>query len=265
MNISLDMDLKLSEHNNKSKPCKICIPFATVRHRHFSTGYHRTVSNKRKHDIMHCLVCKKSHETNKMTSDKKLIIFLGTSTLYGCILDKNVKPQFHLDINTIAGGTLDNLFENYKFYYSDTTVNQVVIIQALLNDVVKFDLNEIFYKMQRFKSYIKSVNQMNKVIFVGPLRPPKLVSFSVIPTIKTNYLNSLFFLETKCAEMTDYNVVFTLKFYGIKLKKQGKSKKFCHIAAHWREKEINQMLHLQEKQRVQAFVNLLQCIQNNCL
>ena len=65
--------------------------------------------------------------------------------------------------------------------------------------------------------------------------------------------------------MTDYNVVFTLKFYGIKLKKQGKSKKFCHIAAHWREKEINQMLHLQEKQRVQAFVNLLQCIQNNCL
>ena len=151
------MDLKLSEHGNKSKPCKICAPFATVKHRHFSTAYHRTCSNKQKHNIMHCLVCKKSHESNKMTSDNKLIIFLGTSTLYGCILNKNVKPKFHLDINTIAGGTLDSLFENYVYYYSDPSIIQVVIIQALLNDIVKFGLDEIFSKMQKFKAYIKSV------------------------------------------------------------------------------------------------------------
>jgi len=259
------MDRRLSEHENKNRKCKICEPFASNYHRHFSTAYHRQCSNNLKHKIMHCITCKKSHETNKLTSQNRLVIFMGTSTLYGCILNEKVKPKFHMDITTIAGGTLDILYKNYVHYYSNSSIIQVVIIQALLNDVERLGLEEIFNKMQKFKAYVKSVNKSNKVIFVGPLKPPKLVSFSVNPVIKRNYLETFFFLEAKCAEMTDYDTVFTLKYYGIKLKQSGKSKKYVHIASHWREKNLEFKLHLAENIRVKAFNNLLLCIQKNCL
>lgn len=248
---------------NKNLPCNICKDYVKVYHRHFSTQFRRMeLQKKNSKTNMFCPVCKKYHHIMMPSSNHRLIVIAGSSTLHNVFLAKTFQSTQHIDILTICGGTISSIMESYKHLYTNFSIPQTVVFVGGLNDISRFSSCSIINKLKGFKNMLRTLNPQNKVFFCGLLRPPKLIVLPGNPPPHINFVDysrAFELIEEAMIYLNDFNEFFSLRNAGIRSTRQckGTTAKQSFALQNWRESPIVQnCLHLAEKHRLKAFIRL---------
>lgn len=174
---------------NKFVWCGVCqFRFGKkIFHRHYSTEYFH-LNNSSKGEVL-CPSCKVWHPTE---STGKHIILFTSSTLHDVIYNQAVCLDFHIDVESIPGAQLIDLWKNWQQAYGKLTTVQTVIVVGGLNDVAKKTPTAIINIIKAWQHEVVSLNGNNSFFVTKLMRPPKLAWFpknGQAPS--TSYVNHL--------------------------------------------------------------------------
>ena len=84
------------------------------------------------------------------SDEERVIILLTSSTLHNVILNDEVRVPFHIDIESISGARLMDLYNAWRTAYANVHKPQDLIIIAGLNDRVLPDTDFAAYPANNF-------------------------------------------------------------------------------------------------------------------
>lgn len=262
----------------KHFPCRVCAPLTTIPiyHRHHSTMFFHNTMAQRQEKSIDCPTCKENHPID---SDKKrLIVVFSTSCLHNTFLNNVVKTPFHINIETIAGGTIDLLRCNFAQLYWNVQIPMDVVAVAGLNDVQNLELDQLLDNIVLFKRNVLEQNKSNTFTMARLMRPPKYAWFpNNGPEPKPHYgkyinhlekINDLNSLIDKLNKPNGHTGTLGFQNEGTRghTKRDAEGNRittYRHMFNQWREDRPELMLHLTEEKRAAMFMKLVKFIEMN--
>ena len=260
---------KYGPTSNKTHPCFVCRPWSRkpLYHRHFSTKYFYATQLNQNVENVECRTCKHIHQIER-EEEKRVIVILSTSTLHNTFLNDAVKSPVHVNLETICGGTIDMLRENWIYQYSQETKPMDIIVVAGLNDLTTLSEEEFVEKIATFKRIVIQQNGTNSFTFAEMLRPPKYAWFPQNGPEPVGYINHLEKIDNVNEIIRMLNRAHKLSFAtrGMRTRKkrdnQGNQINLPeHKFTDWREPIPAQCLHLNETGRANMFNSIIKFIQ----
>ena len=125
----------LHGNNSKATDCRVCMERFGARrnHRHHSTVWFRQSAERLHGPTINCPSCKVMHPAT-LPGDRVIILFTS-STLHNVTANDEVRLPFHMDIESICGAKISDLFQAWKTGYKDEKRPQDLVIVGGLNDV----------------------------------------------------------------------------------------------------------------------------------
>lgn len=236
-------------------------------HRHYSTEYFHF--NIRSQIEVLCPSCKFVHpiENNGI----KITLFTS-STLHGVIHNQAVCTDFHMDIESIAGAHLVDLWKNWQKAYGNEKTKQAVVVVAGLNDVAKKSPDAFMQIVKAWHFEVMALNEDNLFFFTKLMRPPKLAWFSRNGNLPSqdyvNYLDKINEINQAVDKFNEELHSFPVVGFQTEGCRSGGSKraldgtmlvsKTAHNIKAWREADQGPQhcLHLKESLRISMFKRL---------
>jgi len=263
----------------KFSACKVCKPLSAVplHHYHHSTKFFHNTLLARKEALVNCPTCKVEHLIHQW--EERVTIVMSTSSLHNCFLYESVKTPFHVNMETISGGTIDMLRASWVQLYWEESRPMNIIVVAGLNDVPNCDFERITRHITLFKKVVKEQNSANFFQMTGILRPPKYAWFAgngpepPIPfgNFYRNHLAKINKVNQFIQELSEQSGVVPLSFasMGTRLlwKRDSCGVRYQvqqHQFAAWREfPNRHMMLHLNDRKRALMFNRTIKHIEDH--
>ena len=168
-----------SMHGNISKHlfCRVCYSREGVKkyHRHHSTqAFHQILRNGYT-QIVNCPTCKVVHRVKRECVRE--LVLVTSSTLHNVHLNPAVRLPFHIDVESICGGKIEELHQAWVHAYSDSTRATDTIVVCGLNDVTTSTPEEFLNKIAKWKENVMKQNPLNTFRIAELLRPPMFAWF----------------------------------------------------------------------------------------
>ena len=240
-------------------------------HHHHSTAYFNQHQSRFGSDV-NCPTCKIRHPIQN-PAEKRIILFTS-STLHNVYLDEQVRFPSHIDIESISGGQINDLYQAWKACYFDKQPQHVVIV-AGLNNVERTSLEVFENTLNKWNFDVLNLNPDNTFRVCKLLKPPKLAWLpgNGNPPTSTyvNYLDKIEEMNKTIHKINIYNghsnvIGFGSEGIRASRKKDGSGKKMLmHIFSSWREHRDGRekCLHIADKGRVNMMKKLLRYIYAN--
>ena len=255
--------------------CNICSyrqlegPLGPVYHRHFSAREVRIMAGVEYTSSNYSYMCPTCMLVHPVWNDCGLNVVLSDSQLHevhrprdpGVLCDPD---PFHLDWNTISGGTIGDLTHAFMVDYKRQPRPMRVFLSAGLNDILRgasrdtlveryMHLNEVIERQNAFHPHAK-----NELTIATVLNPPKLVWFEGNGPCPHNFTNHLQDLKDLNAWIKYFNSqngrVSTPNFhrFGVRTTKATALTSIqTHQLSQWRASEpVHDMIHLNDFWRV---------------
>ena len=241
-------------------------------HHHHSTSYFN-IRQARFGSDLNCPTCKIRHPI-ELPPDQKRIILFTSSTLHNVYLDEQVRFPTHIDIESIAGGRIDDLYQAWRSCYNDDKPQHVVLV-AGLNDVVNISLADFEASLNKWNFELLNLNSENTFRVCKMLKPPKLAWLpgnGKPPTPHyVNYLDKIENMNDIIQKINLYNGHTNVIGFGSEGIRSSRSKDASgkkmkmHIFSSWREHRSGRekCLHIADKGRVSMLKRLLRYIYAN--
>jgi hypothetical protein len=263
----------------KYSACKVCKPLSAIpmRHYHHSTKYFHNTLLARNEGLVNCPTCKVEHLIHQW--EERVTVIMSTSSLHNCFLYESVKPEFHVNIESISGGTIDMLRASWVQLYWEESRPMNVIVVAGLNDVPNCDYERITGHITLFKKVVNEQNPANFFLMTGILRPPKLAWFAgngpepPLPfgNFYRNHLEKINRVNQFIHELSKQSGVVPLSFAGMGTRLISK-RDSCgaryrvqqHQFTAWREFPVqHMMLHLNDQKRAMMYNRTIKHIKDH--
>lgn len=184
-------DRPIPRHGNISKNtrCLPCLEKLGIEkyHRHFSSAYF-TKKSVLLGEELKCPTCKTLHNP---TLDNRLIIIYAASTIHNVVLNNSVRFSFHVNIETICGAKLVDLFNDWTATYANLTIPMDVIVIATANDSPNTSPTEYENLLTKWTFKVWDCNKSNTFRICKMLRPPAKVWFPRNGALPSNYTNHI--------------------------------------------------------------------------
>ena len=171
--------------DHRETDCYVCLP-ASKRHLHCSTQfyYKRCYRLGRRADCFTCLDPDHPPQSDgriKLVSTSSFLHNVQKCPTFEAELMKTIEASaasFHIDVDQITGGTLEDLRQSWRRLYWNQPLPVDTAVAAGLNDVARFSVNEILETMRRWRQMVAEHSARNghripnTIGFSTPLRAP---------------------------------------------------------------------------------------------
>ena len=255
---------------DKAAPCPPCqtrLNKDIYPRNHSTRWYHDNLRAENK-DEVECEVCKTTHSI--MPHERGRICIFTTSTLHNIYMDPRVKPEFHIDIESICGGRLLDLYRAWKAAYGEDQEKTHIILVSGLNDVTKLTSEAFINVVKMWEYELFHLNPGNTLRVCKLLRPPKLCWLPGNGPIPNpgyvNYLTKIQDINTridKYNEERGHGKVIGFACDGCRAKRG----KLGHKFSDWREVQTGPeaCLHLNNEKRFRMYVKLERFIRHGVI
>ena len=246
---------------DKSAPCPPCRERLNkdVFHRHHSTRWYHDQLNAENKFVADCEMCKVTHTT--VPAERGRICIFTSSTLHNIYMDPRVRPDIHIDIESICGGRILDLYRAWKAAYGEDQGKMHIVLVAGLNDVKKVEPEDFasvinLWNHELFEQHPGSTLRVCKL-----LRPPMLCWFpgnGPVPSPDyVNYMdrvNAINVLIDKYNEERGHGKVLGFACDGCRARRGRMEHKF----PDWREVDNGPAacLHLSNQKRYRMYTKL---------
>ena len=164
--------------NYKDVYCRVCAERLNKRlnHRHHSSFFYHQTSVRLYGPEINCPTCKISHPALPENRDR-IIVLYTTSTLHNVFLNRSVRLPFHIDIESICGGKIIDLFNAWRHTYRLQEAPVDVVVVAGLNDVPNLTTEQYMGVVRAWDYEVRLVNPSSSFRICKVLRPPSLAWF----------------------------------------------------------------------------------------
>ena len=265
-------------HGNATKAtdCRICMQRfgRKTNHRHHSTVWFRQGAERLHGPSINCPSCKTVHPAT--LSEDRTIILLTSSTLHNVILNDEVRLPFHMDIESVCGVKIPDLFQAWKAGYKEDIKPQDLIIVSGLNDITTTTPEQFSKVLYLWKVALLTRNPRSTIRVCKLMRPPKLCWLAGDGQAPSNFVDYTEKINQINQKITDFNESGGLKnVVGFSLEGIRAGKKrwrngepaLSHVWGAWREREQGRdsCLHLAETRRVAVMKRLIRYVTTNIL
>ena len=266
-----DRPMPAQGSTNKMFPCSVCYFRFDQRpnrlHRHHSTLYYYEKAQLDDEGNFQCATCKLYHPVS-LNLSRNIVIFTS-STLHDVFLNRDVRVPFHMEFESICGGRLTDLYNNWRAAYTGRPVPTDIIIITGLNDVPHWTETQFLNILKAWHYDVLSDNPSSTLRVCRLLRPPRLACFEANGPEPEGYVNRLERLNRYNWEINIFNEgnghqqVVGFHTEGMRTTRTATGTRPRHHFNAWREvRDGREMcLHLNEKHRVSMFLKLLRYIQ----
>ena len=148
-------------HEDARAECKVCVSrgIHNNRHRHFSSAYHREISIAVGRSFLDCPICQTAHPT-QVTGLLKAIF--TSSTLHNTYRAESwrgtvtEKGAFHVDMESICGGTIAMGITLWERTYGNITMNIDTHIVMGINDILRLIRSDSAGRVRTTKQKVSS-------------------------------------------------------------------------------------------------------------
>ena len=266
--------------NDKVSNCYVCYP-AAVKHRHCSTQfyYNRCYNLRREAECFSCLDPDHAPQYKgrlKVLSTSSTLHHVHEARTYESELMKTVEElgaAFHIDVDQISGGRIDDLRKSWKRQYFDQPLPVDTAVVCGLNDIPHLTADEFMNKLDHWRALVAEHSarhqheKPNTIAFSTPLRAPKYYwhpanRFPPPP----GYVNHKAKIDDLIGRIEQFN-----RDNGVggmvKLHMEGDRKvagQWEHMWRQWREfhvapgevREYHKFLHLTDERRVRCYMKI---------
>ena len=267
--------------NDKVSNCYVCAP-AAVKHRHCSTRYYYTRCYNLGREA-ECFTCLDPDHPPQFKGRLKLLSTSSTlhhvheARTYESELMKTVEEMgaaFHIDVDQIAGGRIDDLRKSwYRQYWNEPLPIDIAVVCGL-NDIPHLTADQFMFKLQHWRDLVAehSVRHQhetpNTFAFSTPLRAPKYYWHPANrfppPQGYINYKDKIDELIIRIDRFNSDGGVEGM----VRLHMEGDRKvdgEWEHMWKQWREyhvepgqiREHHEFLHLTDEKRVKCFMKII--------
>ena len=250
---------------DKSAPCPPCKERFGVDkyHRHHSTRWYHDCERREGRDEVDCECCKVRHSIEPPARGR--IVIFTSSTLHNVYMDPRVKTDIHVDVESICGGRLRDLYLAWQMAYgSDTTPIHIVIVSGL-NDVRNVGPSGFDNILLTWFEQIFDLNESSTIRMCKLLRTPSQCWFpgnGPLPTANyVNYLSKVNSINGKIDQFNErlgHSKVIGFACDGCRTRKR----EVRHKITDWREAQrgAEHCLHLNSNKRYRMFLKLMRYI-----
>lgn len=256
---------------HKEVYCRVCHERLNRRlyHRHHSSLFFHETSARLYGPTVNCPTCKINHAVPSENQGRTILLYT-TSTLHNVFLNRNVRLHFHIDIESICGGKIIQLFNAWRHTYRLHTNPTDIVVVAGLNDVADLTSDQFMGVVEAWNYEVREVNRDSSFRICKLLRPPSLAWFPGDGEPPTpTYINYL-------TRINNYNQMideFNLKngnqgVVGFHLEGcRGGGGRVRHNFNAWREVRMGRerCLHLSEPKRTSMFKKLARYIETRII
>ena len=260
--------------SSKKKPCQPCFQRfgTTIHHRHHSSRWFQTQERAMGKELLACKVCKKTHGFD--AEDKGRIILFSSSTLHNTIFDPSVRAPCHIDIETICGGRLTDMYRTWRAcYIADENPMHVILVTGL-NDVMRVPPEGFETVLQAWYHELFDLHPASTIRMCKLMRTPSQCWFPANGPLPVpgyvNYLdkvNQINVVIDNFNKRVGHGSVLGFGCEGCRGKKGGILRGTQHKLSDWREasRGAEFCLHLKEKKRVKMMIKLFRYVEHTML
>lgn len=257
--------------NYKDVYCRVCEErlHKRIYHRHHSSFFFHQTSARLYGPEVNCPTCKVSHPALPENGDRTVVLYT-TSTLHNVFLNPSVRLPFHIDVESICGGKIVDLFNAWRHTYRMQETPTDIVVVAGLNDVTNLTTENYMGVVKAWNYEVKEVNRDSSFRVCKLMRPPSLAWFPGNKEPPTpSYINYITRLNNYNQEIDEFNVENgNLGVVGFHLEGcRGGGGVVRHNYKAWREVRLGRekCLHLAEPKRVNMFKKLTRYIQSRII
>ena len=259
---------------NKQTRCKPCFERkgTAVFHRHFSAQYYEK-NTILLGETMNCPTCKIVHDPK--SDEARLVVIYSASTLHNVALDPAVRTQFHVNLETLCGAKMGDLYQDWVATYGSMKTPMDVIVVATANDVPNTSPKDYENILNNWTFKVWNSNPSNTFRICKMLRPPAKVWLPRNGPLPPNYINyieefnELNRIIDKQNLMNVSSPVIGFNNEGCRTSRKRKredgttSGELSHIFSQWREfpQGKHRGYHLNDQNRVLMLKRLLKYIE----
>ena len=238
----------------------------TINHRHHSSYYFHHTMQLLGNTSIDCPTCKYNHPIQ--LGEERTIVLFTSSTLHNTYLHPEVRWPFHIDVESICGAKLHDLYRAWTATYKQQTNPVDIIVVGGLNDVKTTPVEDMTATLNRWYFELMDNNSSSTIRVCKLMRPPSLAWFAGNgPTPSagyTNYLDKINIINGQIDHFNRLNSIDQVIGFsnegcraGKKRYRQGEPA-ISHELSKWREVDqgAERCLHLNERERAKMTKNL---------
>ena len=247
----------------------------TTHHRHHSTYYFHKTSEYLGSTSVNCPTCKVHHPIQQ-ERDRTVVLYTS-STLHNTYLQPEVRWPFHIDVESICGAKLYDLYQAWTATYRLEPGPVDLIIVAGLNDVRTTSVQDFTNTLNHWYFTLKDNNDSSTMRICKLMRPPSLAWFPANgpqPDLPyTNHLDKINLINSQIDHFNRLNSIDQVIGFSNegcragKKRHRGGAPAISHVLHQWREADqgMASCLHLRDKERANMTRKLARYIQHYML